>query len=174
MRTAWTLFATAALLLSQSPSARGRQRVEREVRKEILRLPFYGVYDWITFSVDGYKVTLSGAVSRPTLKTDAERVVKKIEGVESVTNNIEVLPLSPNDDRIRNEVAAAIFRHSSMTRYAIQGPNAPIHILVKNGSVELAGVVASESDKTIAGLQANGVSGVFGVKNNLVVEKKGK
>ncbi len=166
------LLIPTALLLAQTPSDRGRERIEREVRKEILSLPFYGVYDWITFRVDGYKVMLNGAVSRPTLKSGAEQVTKNIEGVESVTNDIEVLPLSPNDDRIRIATANAIFRHPSMTRYAIRGQNSPIHILVKNGEVTLEGAVGLESEKTIAGLQANGVSGVFKVTNNLVADKR--
>jgi hyperosmotically inducible protein len=162
---------TLPLLFAQAPSDQGRRRIENAIRKEILTLPFYAVFDWITFRLDGYKVTLDGKVTRPTLKSDAERVVKKIEGVEGVTNNIEVLPVSPNDDRLRQAVANAIFGHSSMTRYAIRGPNAPIHILVKNGEVSLEGVVAMESEKNIAGLQANGVSGVFKVTNNLMVEQ---
>jgi hyperosmotically inducible protein len=159
-------------MFAQQATDRGRERIEKEVRKEILSLPFYGVYDWITFRVDGYKVILNGAVSRPTLKSGAEQVVKKIEGVEGVTNEIEVLPLSPSDDRIRIATANAIFRHPAMTRYAIRGQNSPIHILVKNGEVTLEGVVGFEADKNIAGLQANGVSGVFKVTNNLVAEKK--
>lgn len=173
MRTLVTfLLIPAGLILAQTPSDRGRERIEREVRKEILTLPFYGVYDWITFRVDGYKVTLYGAVSRPTLKSGAEQVAKNVEGVESVTNEIEVLPLSPSDDRIRIATANAIFRHPAMTRYAIRGQNSPIHILVKNGEVTLEGSVGLESERTIAGLQANGVSGVFKVTNNLVADKK--
>ncbi|MEZ5354994.1 MAG: BON domain-containing protein [Bryobacteraceae bacterium] len=160
------------MLFSQAPPERGRERIEKEVRKEILTLPFYGVYDWITFRVDGYNVTLNGMVSRPTLKSGAEQVTKKIEGVEGVTNEIEVLPLSPSDDRIRIATANAIFRHPSMTRYAIRGQNSPIHILVKNGEVILEGAVGLESEKTVAGLQANGVPGVFKVTNNLVADKK--
>ncbi|MEZ5399617.1 MAG: BON domain-containing protein [Bryobacteraceae bacterium] len=165
------VLAAAPIVCAQAPSDRGRERIERDVRKEILTLPFYGPYDWITFRVEGYHVTLSGMVSRPTLKASAEQVTAKIEGVEGVTNEIEVLPLSPNDDRIRVATANAIFRHPAMTRYAIRGPNSPIHILVRNGEVMLEGVVATESEKTIAGLQANGVSGVFKVTNNLAVER---
>lgn len=163
-------------LLAQTPAAsdgadRNRERIIKSVRKEILRLPFYGPFDWITFRVDGSTVGLSGQVSRPTLKTDSERVVKKIEGVEKVANDIEVLPVSPNDDRLRLAVWQAVMGQPAMRRYAIRGPNSPIHILVKNGNVALEGFVGLEMDKNIAGIQANGVPGVFSVTNNLRVDE---
>lgn len=151
------------------PSERGRTRLEREVRHELVLLPFYGVFDNLEFKVEGYNVTLLGQVTRPTLKTDAERAVKRIEGVESVDNRIEVLPVSPNDERIRLAVYRAIYGHASLDRYALRAIPT-IHIIVKNGNVTLEGVVATEADKNIAGLQANGVAGVFSVKNNLRVE----
>jgi hyperosmotically inducible protein len=151
-------------------SKRGLERLQKEVRHELVMLPYYGVFDNLTYRVNGYEVELSGQVSRPTLKSDAERVVKSIEGVEKVINKIEVLPLSPNDDRIRLAVYRAIYGHTSLNRYALQAVP-PIHIIVKNGNVALEGVVAMESDKNIAGIQANGVSGVFGVTNNLRIEK---
>ena len=162
---AWTQTA------SDSPVDRNRERIVKSVRKEILRLPFYGPFDWITFQLEGSTVTLNGATPRPTIKSDSERIVKKIEGVEKVVNAIEVLPVSPNDDQIRMRTYRAIMGQPSMTRYAIQGPNSPIHILVKNGHVTLEGFVGLEADKTIANLQANGVSGVFSVKNNLRVDE---
>jgi len=109
-------------------------------------------------------------VTRPTLKSDAENVVKKIEGVEKVKNEIEVLPLSPADDRIRRAEYRAIYGDTVLNRYALQAVP-PIHIIVRNGNVTLAGVVATEADKNVAGIRANGVSGVFGVTNNLRVEK---
>lgn len=165
-------FALGAAVTSAPAQDANVERIQRSVRREILTLPYYGVFDWITFQVDGTRVTLNGMVSRPTLKSGAERVTQKIEGVQAVTNNIEVLPVSPNDDRIRRAVANAIFRHSAMTRYAIRGSNAPIHILVKNGNVTLEGIVALESEKNIAGIQANGVSGVFSVTNNLLIEPR--
>jgi hyperosmotically inducible protein len=149
----------------------GRERIEREVRHELVMLPYYGVFDNLAFKVDGDKVTLLGQVTRPTLKTDAERVVKKIEDVSSVVNQIEVLPASPGDDRIRLAVYQAIYGHTSLNRYALRAVPT-IHIIVKNGNVALEGVVANEGDKNIAGLQANGVSGVFSVKNNLQVSKE--
>jgi hyperosmotically inducible protein len=155
----------------QQARPQGRERLEREVRHELVMLPYYGVFDNLAFRVDGDKVTLLGQVTRPTLKTDSERVVKKIEGVSSVVNQIDVLPASPGDDRIRLAVYQAIYGHTSLNRYALRAVPT-IHIIVKSGNVALEGVVATEADKNIAGLQANGVSGVFSVKNNLRVEKE--
>ena len=155
---------------NQAGSSRGAERITREVRHELVMLPYYGVFDNLSYKVDGSTVTLLGQVSRPTLKSDAENVVKKIEGVEHVKNEIEVLPVSPNDDRIRRAVFRAIYSDPTMDRYAIQAVP-PIHIFVKNGNVALEGVVATEADKNIAGIRANGVSGVFSVANNLRVEK---
>jgi hyperosmotically inducible protein len=119
--------------------------------------------------VNGDTVTLLGQVRDAILKDSAENVVKKIEGVDHVDNQIEILPVSINDDRIRTRVARAIFNDSQLFRYSIQSVP-PIHIIVKNGHVSLEGVVANEADKNVAGLRANGVSGVFSVKNNLAVE----
>ncbi len=149
---------------------KARARLEREVRHQLLMLPYYGVFDNLAFRVDGYHIALFGQVTRPTLKTDAEHMVKKIEGVESITNGIEVLPLSPNDDRLRLAVFRAVYGHSALNRYAL-GANPPIHIIVKNGNVALEGVVANKMDRNIAGIQANGVPGVFSVTNNLKTEK---
>jgi hyperosmotically inducible protein len=146
-------------------------RLARQVRHELVMLPYYGVFDHFEFRVDGGNVTLMGQVTRPTLKSDAENVVKDIEGVERVTNNIEVLPLSPNDDRLRLALYRTIYGHTSLNRYALQAVP-PIHIIVKNGNVTLEGVVANDGDKNIAAVQANGVSGVFSVKNNLRVENR--
>jgi hyperosmotically inducible periplasmic protein len=149
----------------------GLGRVEREVRRELVTLPFYSLFDHFAFRVDGATVTLMGKVSRPTLKSDAEGVVKKIEGVETVNNQIEVLPLSPNDDRLRLALYQAIYGHSALQTLAIRAVP-PIHIIVENGNVTLEGMVGSELEKNVAGAQANGVSGVFSVKNNLRVESK--
>jgi hyperosmotically inducible periplasmic protein len=144
-------------------------RLQNAVRHELLMLPYYSVFDNLAFRVVGYQVALSGQVTRPTLKTDAENVVKKIEGVEGVTNRIEVLPLSSNDDSIRWAVYRSVYGHGVLNRYAL-GANPPIHLIVKNGDVTLEGVVASAMDRNIAGIQANGVPGVFSVKNNLKVQ----
>ena len=147
-----------------------QRRLEREVRHELVTLPYYDVFDNLEFRVDGGHVTLSGQVVRPTLKSGAENVVKNVEGVEKVTNNIEVLPLSPNDERLRIAVYRAIYGHTALQRYSIRSVP-PIHIILKNGNVTLEGVVANQGDKNIANIQANGVSGVFSVKNNLRIEK---
>lgn len=146
-------------------------RVERQVRHELVMLPFYGVFDNLSFKVDGSKVTLMGQVARPSLKTSAERVVKNIEGVDQVENQIEVLPNSNHDDRIRIAVYRAIYSQPALQRYQLRAVP-PIHIIVNNGNVTLEGVVATEADKNIAGIQANGVSGVFKVTNNLRVENE--
>jgi hyperosmotically inducible protein len=155
---------------SNQPSERGRARIEREVRHELVMLPYYGVFDNLEYRVDGYTVTLLGQVTRPTLKSDAERVVKKIEGVESVKNEIKVLPVSTMDDRIRLAVYRAIYGNSALSHYSLRAVP-PIHIIVDNGHVTLEGVVSSEADSNIAKIQANTVSGVFSVTNHLRVVK---
>ncbi len=155
----------------RSVSQKGVERIAREVRHELVMLPYYGVFDHLAFRVDGGKVTLHGAVTRPTLKSDAESVIKDIEGVEQIVNQIEVLPLSPNDDRLRLALYRAIYGQSALNRYALQAVPS-IHIIVKNGHVTLEGVAASEADKNIARIQANGVSGVFSVTDNLAVERR--
>jgi len=151
---------------------RSQDRITREVRHELVMLPFYGVFDNLAFKVDGSTVTLLGQVTRPTLKSDAEKVVKDIEGVERVVNQIEVLPLSPMDDQIRLATYRAIYSTNGLDRYALNAVP-PIHIIVNNGKVALEGVVANEADKNLAGVKANGVSGVFSVTNNLRVENQG-
>lgn len=150
------------------PSPKFTQRVIRDVRHQILMLPYYSEFDSIGFKVDGYTVTLVGKVFHATLKDDAERVVKKIEGVERVNNQIEVLPPSPMDDRLRLQLFRAIYGYPSLQRYGV-GSNRPIHIIVDRGHVTLEGVVDNQSDKNVAGIQANSVPGIFSVKNNLTV-----
>jgi hyperosmotically inducible periplasmic protein len=153
-----------------APSAAATARITKEVRHELLMLPYFTVFDNLSYKVDGYNVTLIGQVTRPTLKSDAENVVKRIEGVEHVDNQIEVLPLSPNDDRIRRAVYRAIYGYPALQKYAL-GVQQPIRIIVRNGNVTLEGVVDNDADKNIANIRANGVSGVFSVKNNLLVVK---
>jgi hyperosmotically inducible protein len=150
--------------------ARPQERLIREIRRELVTLPYYGVFDHLAFKVDGSTVTLLGAVTRPTLKSSAENVVKDIEGVERVVNNIEELPLSPNDDRIRLGVYRAIYGHNVLNRYALQAVP-PIHIIVKNGNVRLVGTVGNEMDRNVAKIQANSVPGVFSVESELEVDK---
>jgi hyperosmotically inducible protein len=153
--------------------ARAQDRVTREVRHELVMLPYYGVFDNLTYRVDGGTVTLMGQVTRPTLKNDAGNVVKGIEGVERVDNKIQVLPLSSMDDGLRIAEYRAIYGHTGLDRYALQSVP-PIHIIVDNGKVTLEGVVANQGDKDMAGVRANGVSGVFSVTNNLRVEGDNK
>jgi len=150
------------------------ERVVKEVRHELVMLPYYGVFDNLSYKVDpDGTVTLLGQVARPTLKSDAENVVKRIEGVEKVVNNIEVLPTSINDDHIRRDAYRAIFRNSVLSQYQMRAVP-PIHIIVNNGHITLEGVVARAMDKQVAGMQANRVPGVFSVTNNLVVEEQEK
>ena len=155
-------------------SQKATDRVTHEVRHELVMLPYYGVFDNLAYSVspDG-TVTLIGQVARPTLKSDAENAVKRIEGVEKVVNNIEVLPTSIDDDRIRQAVYRAIYGNDALSQYQLRAVP-PIHIIVKNGHVSLEGAVARQMDKQIAGVQANSVSGVFSVTNNLQVDEDDK
>src|SRR3984885_7327849 len=166
-----TLLALATLGLTQDrdqPSAKAQERITKEVRHELLMLPYFGVFDYIAFKVDGYTVTLLGQVVRPTLKSDAENAVKHIEGVEKVDNQIEVLPPSPMDDRLRLTLYRVIYGYPALEKYAL-GVQKPIRIIVKNGGATLEGVVDNEADKNLAGLRANGVPGIFSVTNNLQV-----
>lgn len=143
--------------------------LEERVRHELVMLPWYGVFDNLSFQVDGDKVTLSGQVWRPVLRSDAESVVKHLAGVARVENKIEVLPLSPFDNRIRLGVLRAVYGYPGLDRYGL-GAHPSIHIVVKNGEVMLEGVVNNEMDRNLAGLRANGVFGAFKVTNNLRVE----
>jgi len=158
----------AAPMQRDQPSARSQERIQKEVRHELLMLPWFGVFDNISYKVDGYNVTLYGQVVRPSLKSDAENVVKHIEGVERVDNKIEVLPPSPMDDRLRIQLFHAIYGYEPLQKYAL-GVQKPIRIIVKNGHVTLEGVVDNEADKNAAGIRANGVPGIFSVTNNLQV-----
>lgn len=186
-----TLVAQDQAARSDAPNERTILRMAQEIRKGILTLPNYGVFDWVTFSFNGYNVILKGYASRPTLKDSAERVVKQVEGVAAVDNRIEILPLSPNDDRIRVQAYVRIYGHPQLVRY---NPNRgapifisplrfatgitndppigfhPIHIIVKNGNIILEGVVLNEGDRTIAGIVANQVPEAFTVENELRVE----
>ena len=155
---------------STALSQKGVDHIVKEVHHELVMLPFYGVFDNLLYKVspDG-TVTLLGEASRPTLKSDAERAVREIEGVERVDNQIKVLPVSPNDDRIRRATYRKIYGHSVLSQYQLRAVP-PIHIVVDNGHVMLEGVVARQMEKQVAGMQANSVSGVFSVENNLRVE----
>lgn len=193
------MFAPAAMAQEQGATMSDAQqqavlRIAKEVRKQIVTLPQYGVFDNIHFAIQGGDtVILRGQASRPVLKSSAENVVKRIEGVKTVTNDIEVLPTSPMDDRIRAAVYRSIYGYPVLQKYTSNrgGPRGPsvarmaggitqdppigwhaIHIIVKNGNVTLVGVVDSEADLSIAGMRANSVGGVFSVTNDLEVAGK--
>jgi hyperosmotically inducible protein len=144
--------------------------LQKEVRHQLVMLSYYTVFDNLEYHVEGDKVILSGQVTRPVLKSDAENSVKSLEGVSQVVNNIEVLPPSPMDDQLRHSLFRAIYADATLSRYAWPVVQS-IHIIVNGGRVTLEGVVDNEGDKNIAGIRANGVPGVFSVQNNLRVEK---
>jgi len=179
MRILATFLLLGSLALAQSGSTpqlatrpgnpnSNEQFIAKEVRHELVMLPYYSIFDDLEYQVKGDTVILSGAVVTPTLKSDAENVVKKIEGVNKVVNNIKVLPLSPSDDEIRRRVARAVFGTDGLYRYSMSAVP-PVHIIVENGHVTLKGVVDSEGDKTLANVAANQVPGVFSVTNDLQV-----
>jgi hypothetical protein len=173
-----------------------------EIRKELMQLPYYGVFDFLAFKYDKGTVMLLGYAYRPVLKSDAARAVKRVSGVDQVVDKIEELPVSPNDDELRWKTYYAIYRDPFLSRYAPGGGllwghrhefgggfhpmgsglflgsepigDYPIHIIVKNGKITLLGVVDNESDNTVAGMKAREVPGSFGVDNQLVVENTGK
>jgi len=169
---ALTAVATIAAPAASKESASGEQQVSNKVRHELVTLPYYGVFDNLAYKVEGDTVTLYGQVVRPTTRSDAEHGVAKIEGVERVINNIEVLPLSSFDDDVRIATYRTVFRTGGLYRYAL-GANPSIHIVVKGGHVTLEGVVANEGDARLANIAANSVPGVFSVTNNLRTERKG-
>jgi hyperosmotically inducible periplasmic protein len=165
--------ASAVSLPAQTPAeaaARAQERIIKEVRHELLMLPYYNVFDNISYKVEGNNVILMGQVTQPVLKSDAGNVVKRIEGVEKVDNQIEVLPVSGIDDRLRLQLFRAIYGYPALRKYDL-GTIKPIRIIVKNGNVTLEGVVDNDTDKNLAYIRANGVHGVFSVTNNLQVVK---
>lgn len=154
------------------PGEANESRIAQEVRHQLVMLPYYTIFDDLGFRVEGSSIMLEGQVTNPTLKNDAENVAKRVEGVSNVTNNIEVLPLSPMDDQIRRAELRTIYGNPTIgDRYGFQALP-PIHIIVKNGHVTLEGVVANEFDKNFINVRANAVPNVFSVVNNLIVEGK--
>jgi hypothetical protein len=184
--------------LVRPAAANPPKSIDDEVRHELLQLPYYGVFDFLSFKCENGTVTLMGYASRPALKTDAERAIRRVAGVETVNDQVDVLPASINDDHLRWQTYYAIYRDPFLSRYAPGGgllwghrhpslsgfmplgpsrfPGSepagdyPIHIIVKNGRITLLGVVDNESDKTVAGMRARGVPGSFGVENELMVD----
>lgn len=187
-----------ALAVPATARPRGPQSTVDDIRQELLQLPYYGVFDFLSFKYDNGTVTLMGYAYRPSLKSDAERAVRRVAGVEAVNDQVEVLAVSMNDDNIRWQTYYAIYRDAFLSRYAPGGGllwghrhpfprgfmplgpsrfpgtepagDYPIHIIVNNGRITLMGVVDNESDKTVAGMRARGVSGSFGVDNELTVD----
>lgn len=156
--------------VTDTSTNKGEARISKEVRHELAMLPYYTLFDDLRYRVNGYTVELLGDVVNPSLKTDAEKAVKSIEGVEQVINHINVLPPSPNDDRIRRQVARAVFSTGGLSRYSWEAAPS-IHVVVNGGHVKLTGVVDTPGDKTLAGMAANQVPGVFSVENDLLVVK---
>jgi hyperosmotically inducible protein len=195
-----TVSAPAGLAQAPTPGPTWSQedtlRIVKDIQKKLGGLTNYSVFDWITFGIQGKTVILKGYASRPTLKDEAGRSVKGIAGVDSVDNQIEVLPLSPNDDRIRAAVYNRIYTNPVLSKYNANagnirratgpGPNIAamaggitqsppigfhaIHIIVKNGNVTLFGVVLNQTDAAVAEMQANSAPGAFSVDNNLIAE----
>jgi hyperosmotically inducible protein len=160
------------MVLGQPLVARSQvnPRLVKEIRHELRMLPYYGVYDWLEFEIQGDTVVLRGQVVRPTTKSDAEGRVKDVDGVSKVNNQIEVLPLSPSDDRLRLALYRAIYNFNSpLFRYATQSVP-PIHLIVDRGHATLKGVVANKGDAQLAYIRARGVPGLFSVKNELIIE----
>ena len=195
-----TVSVPAALAQDATPSPTWSQedtlRIVKDVQKKLGGLTNYAVFDWITFGIQGKTVILKGYASRPVLKDEAGRSVKSIPGIDSVDNQIEVLPLSPSDDRVRAEVYNRIYTQPALRKYNANagnlrratgpGPNIAamaggitqspplgyhaIHIIVKNGNVILYGVVLNQTDAAIAGVQANSAFGAFSVDNDLIAQ----
>ncbi len=160
---------SASSISAQMNMYGGNSKIERKVRHEILSLPYYGVFDAIGYQINGDTVTLNGYVVRPITKSDVESAIKDIDGVGNVVNNIEVLPLSPNDDRIRRRVLQTLTSRSGSLFYYFTGTNPPIRIIVKNGRVTLEGYVDNKADSNLANILTKGVPGTFGVTNDLQI-----
>jgi len=172
MLCSFTGFAVASTGNGPDPSGSAKQALglADHVRHELLMLPYYGVFDELSFSIQGADtVVLSGEVTRPILKSDAEAAVRGIKGVGKVVNDIEVLPLSRMDDSIRLAAYKAIFSKPGFEKYAIQG-SSPIRIIVKNGHITLDGVVINKMDKTLAEMAVRSIPFTFSVINNLAVD----
>ncbi len=168
------VFAAVVIAASATPAlaqeSAGREQLMKKVRKELVTLPWYGVFDNLAYEVNGSTVTLHGQVVRPTTRSDAEWRVKRIAGVERVVNKIEVLPLSGFDDSIRRSAYYALFgSNSPLFRYG-QRANPSIHIVVNRGHVALEGVVSNEMDARLAEIRLRSLPGVFSVTNNLRAE----
>lgn len=169
LMTSMLLAVPAAMYGSAGTASGAKGSLEQQVEHKLLMLPYYSIFDDISFRVDNGTVLLFGEVTEPWIKDDAGSAVKHIEGVTAVKNEIEVLPLSPFDNRIRFATLRAIYGYGPLQRYGL-GSHPPIHIIVKDGNVTLAGAVANEMDRNLAYMRANSVPGVFSVNNELRVQ----
>jgi len=171
MKRLATFLASAVLMIPAVMQAKPARPVslQEAVRHQLATMSRYTAFDDISFRLEGNTVILSGEVHKPIVKSDAKNAVSHVEGVTNVVNNIEVLPLSPNDDRIRLAVYRAIYGAPTLSARYAQLASPPIHIIVKNGHVRLEGFVANQMDRNIAGIRANGVFGAFSVKNDLKI-----
>ncbi|HEY3840999.1 MAG TPA: BON domain-containing protein [Bryobacteraceae bacterium] len=164
----------AAAAGTPAPATGTDSELAAKVSHEIRMYPRYSIWDNINIRVANGNVDLLGQVSQPYKKADLQRLVDRIPGVNSVNNDLTVLPLSPMDDQLRVQVARAIYRDVVLSRYAMQ-PVPPIHVIVDNGRVTLEGIVNTEMEKNVAGLRASGAGLSFGsVVNNLRVESPAK
>jgi hyperosmotically inducible protein len=167
------LLSFSTISYGQQNEPMANQNLTKEIRHQLVLLPYYSVFDNLSYRTEGSKVILSGQVVRASLKADAEAAVKSVEGVSSVQNDIEVLPPAPMDEQIRRAVFRAIYSEPSLSRYAASAVPS-IHIIVKGGHVTLVGVADNGTDKSIAGVRANGVPNVFSVDNQLIVNTDGR
>jgi osmotically-inducible protein OsmY len=173
-KTVQTQSNSAGQEADETLSPQSQDRLVREVRHQLIMVPYYSVFDNLAFRVEGRTVILEGQVARQIVKSDAEYAVKRIEGVEKVVNNIEVLPPSSLDDRLRRAIYRSIYSYGPLFTYGGMAVP-PIHIIVENGHVTLEGMVDSEADKNAAGIRAKLVPGTLQVTNNLrVVPSAGK
>jgi hyperosmotically inducible periplasmic protein len=170
LASAWAQQNNQTLQQNNQSSPAAENRIQQEVRHQLLMLPYLSVFDNLAYKVEGYQVTLLGQVTNPVVKSDAQNAVKRIEGVEQVDNQIEVLPVSPMDDGLRRSLFIAIYGYPALQKYDMPVVK-PIRIIVKNGHVTLEGVVDTAADKDMAGVRANTVPGIFSVTNDLQVAK---
>ncbi len=167
------IFLSVAVVGAEAQTAAAPQNaLERKVFKELIKLPYYGVFDHITYEVNGNSVTLYGKVANARNKKDAEREVEDIEGVGEVINRIEVLPLSGFDDQIRYQTLRTFANSGGALYRYLWEPNPSVRIIVENGRITLEGYVAHRGDANLMNILANGIPNVFGVKNNLIVGKE--
>ncbi len=170
-RSVYFLTMVAMLAIPAGMSAKPVRSTSESVRRELAMLPRYGVFDTLAYQIDGGVVTLTGQVTEPVVQADAEAAVRRVDGVTKVIDKIEVLPLSPFDNRIRLAAYRAVYGAPSLSaRYGL-GAVPAIRIIVKNGRVRLEGVVANEADRVVAGMRANSVAGAFEVQNELTVAR---